>query len=159
MKENYQVPDVIAGVATGGIAIGALIADSLNLPFIYVRSEAKKHGLGNQVEGTLHSGQKVVVIEDLISTGKSSLNAVHALREQGAEIVGMIAIFTYGFDAASENFKNHACPLTTLSNYESLLHQALSSGFIDQKQLDTLREWKVSPEAWSNNFMLQHQTH
>jgi orotate phosphoribosyltransferase len=155
LTENYKLPDVIAGVATGGIAIGALIAQSLNLPFVYVRSEAKKHGLGNQVEGVLHPGQKVVVIEDLISTGKSSLNAVQALREQGAEIMGMIAIFTYGFEAAAENFKKHQCNLITLSNYESLLSQALNSGYITQEKFNTLRDWKVNPEEWSKNFMIQ----
>jgi orotate phosphoribosyltransferase len=159
VKENYHQPDVIAGVATGGIAIGALIADSLNLPFIYVRSEAKKHGLGNQVEGVLKSGQKVVVIEDLISTGKSSLNAVQALREQGGEIMGMIAIFTYGFETASENFKNHQCPLITLTNYESLLHQALNSGYISNQQLDTLKQWKLNPENWSKNFLIHQEAH
>jgi orotate phosphoribosyltransferase len=159
VKENYHQPDVIAGVATGGIAIGALIADSLNLPFIYVRSEAKKHGLGNQVEGVLKSGQKVVVIEDLISTGKSSLNAVQALREQGGEIMGMIAIFTYGFETASENFKNHQCPLITLTNYESLLHQALNSGYISNQQLDTLKQWKLNPDNWSKNFLIHQEAH
>jgi orotate phosphoribosyltransferase len=159
VKENYHQPDVIAGVATGGIAIGALIADSLNLPFIYVRSEAKKHGLGNQVEGVLKSTQKVVVIEDLISTGKSSLNAVQALREQGGEIMGMIAIFTYGFETASENFKNHQCPLITLTNYESLLHQALNSGYISNQQLDTLKQWKLNPENWSKNFLIHQEAH
>jgi orotate phosphoribosyltransferase len=157
ITENYPKPDVIAGVATGGIAIGALIAQSLNLPFVYVRSEAKKHGLGNQVEGVLKPGQKVVVIEDLISTGKSSLNAVQALREQEAEISGMIAIFSYGFDTASKSFAANQCKMTTLSNYDALLKQALSSGYINSNQLVTLQEWKNNPESWSQIFTTQQQ--
>lgn len=157
ITESYPLPDVIAGVATGGIAIGALIAQSLNLPFVYVRSEAKKHGLGNQVEGVLKPGQKVVVIEDLISTGKSSLNAVQALREQQAEIMGMIAIFSYGFETASQNFASHHCNLITLSNYDALLKQALNSGYINAGQLETLQEWKNNPENWSLKFTTQQQ--
>lgn len=157
ITESYPLPDVIAGVATGGIAIGALIAQSLNLPFVYVRSEAKKHGLGNQVEGVLKPGQKVVVIEDLISTGKSSLNAVQALREQQAEIMGMIAIFSYGFETASQNFASHHCNLITLSNYDALLKQALNSGYINAGQLETLQEWKNNPESWSLKFTTQQQ--
>lgn len=157
ITESYPLPDVIAGVATGGIAIGALIAQSLNLPFVYVRSEAKKHGLGNQVEGVLKPRQKVVVIEDLISTGKSSLNAVQALREQQAEIMGMIAIFSYGFETASQNFASHHCNLITLSNYDALLKQALNSGYINAGQLETLQEWKNNPENWSLKFTTQQQ--
>jgi len=155
INENFGKPDVIAGVATGGIAIGALIAQALDLPFIYVRSEAKKHGLGNQVEGVLLPGQKVVVIEDLISTGSSSLNAVQALREQDANIIGMVAIFTYGFDKATANFAKHECELKTLSEYDALLTQAVNSGYISAEQKEKLQDWKKNPEAWSNAFEMQ----
>src|SRR5690606_32909732 len=120
---KYGKPDVIAGVATGGIALGALVAQAMNLPFIYARSEAKKHGLGNQVEGVLEKGQKVMVIEDLVSTGKSSLNAVQALREAGAEVMGMVAIFTYNFQKADDNFHNAQCELKTPTDYDTLLSQ------------------------------------
>ncbi|HEY8404590.1 MAG TPA: orotate phosphoribosyltransferase [Flavobacteriales bacterium] len=152
VTEKYGKPDVIAGVATGGIALGALVAQQLNLPFIYVRSEAKKHGLGNQVEGVLEKGQKVVVIEDLVSTGKSSLNAVAALREAGAEVLGMVAIFTYNFQKAADNFLNAQCELKTLTDYDSLLSQALQSKYIDDIQLNSLRAWKSDPEKWSESF-------
>lgn len=152
IKEYYPKVEVIAGVATGGIAIGALVADALNLPFIYVRSEAKKHGLGNQVEGVFSAGQKVVVIEDLISTGKSSLTAVEALREVEAEILGMVAIFTYGFPKATDNFISAGCNLHTLSNYDFLLEQALISQYITQDQATALVDWKLNPEAWSAKF-------
>ncbi len=146
---EYGKPDVIAGVATGGIALGALVAQELGLPFIYVRSEAKKHGLNNQVEGVLEKGQSVVVIEDLISTGKSSLNAVQAIREAEANVVGMVAIFTYGFDKAAMSFADQQCKLETLSNYDSLLDQALHSNYITEAQLNTLKQWKGNPEEWS----------
>jgi orotate phosphoribosyltransferase len=149
---EYGKPDVIAGVATGGIALGALVAQELGLPFIYVRSEAKKHGLNNQVEGVLEKGQSVVVIEDLISTGKSSLNAVQAIREADAHVAGMVAIFTYGFDKATMSFTDHQCKLETLSNYDSLLDQALHSSYINEAQLSTLKQWKGNPEEWSAQF-------
>lgn len=152
VSEKYGTPDVIAGVATGGIALGALVAQALNLPFIYVRSEAKKHGLGNQVEGVLEKGQKVVVIEDLISTGKSSLNAVAALREAGAEVLGMVAIFTYNFSKAEDNFKQADCVMTTLTDYDTLLKQALQLNYINDEQLSSLRDWKGNPEKWSEAF-------
>ncbi|MFN6380206.1 MAG: orotate phosphoribosyltransferase [Flavobacteriales bacterium] len=148
IRESYSDVEVIAGVATGGIAIGALVAEELNLPFIYVRSEAKKHGLGNQVEGVLHANQKVVVIEDLVSTGKSSLTAVDALREAGARIEGMVAIFTYGFEKATTAFNDANCQLVTLSDYDHLIQQAVQSGYVNNDQLATLREWKLNPEAW-----------
>ena len=124
IRESFPNTEVIAGVATGGVAIGALVAEVLNLPFIYVRSEAKKHGLGNQVEGVLYANQRVVVIEDLISTGSSSLKAVDALREANATIEGMVAIFTYGFPKATERFLEAQCAVQTLSNYDFLLQQA-----------------------------------
>ncbi len=152
ISEEFPSPDVIAGVATGGIALGALVAQELGLPFVYVRSEAKKHGLGNQVEGVLNAGQSVVVIEDLISTGSSSLNAVRALRENGAEIKGMAAIFTYGFDKALHNFEKDGCPLVTLCDYNTLIRQALKSGYVNEAQLETLLNWKRNPEAWSESF-------
>lgn len=158
IRESFADVDVIAGVATGGIAIGALVAEALNLPFIYVRSEAKKHGLGNQVEGVLKPNQRVVVIEDLISTGSSSLKAVDALREADATIAGMVAIFTYGFAKATERFAETNCPVQTLSNYDALLQQATNSGFITDSQKQTLSSWKSNPEAWSNQFTAS-QTH
>jgi orotate phosphoribosyltransferase len=149
ITEHYGKPDVIAGVATGGIAIGALVAQEMGLPFVYVRSEAKKHGLNNQVEGAFEPGQSVVVIEDLISTGMSSLNAVAALRDADAKVMGMVAIFTYGFEKARLNFENAKCSLQTLTDYDSLLNQALNSKYITAKQLETLQSWKSNPEEWS----------
>jgi len=145
---QYGKPDVIAGVATGAIAIGVLVAQELGVPFIYVRPEPKSHGRKNQIEGHLESGQNVVVIEDLISTGKSSLNAVKALKESGAVVKGMVAIFSYGFDIASDNFKNSNVALTTLSNYSHLLEQAMDSKYITEKELETLSEWRKDPENW-----------
>ena len=135
VEKEYGKPDVIAGVATGAIAIGILVAQELGVPFVYVRPEPKKHGRQNQIEGHLESGQNVVVIEDLISTGNSSLNAVDALKEAGAVVKGMVAIFSYGFDIATENFKNKNIGLTTLSNYENLLEQALESNYISEKEI------------------------
>ena len=145
---QYGKPDVIAGVATGAIAIGVLVAQELGVPFIYVRPEPKSHGRKNQIEGHLESGQNVVVIEDLISTGKSSLNAVTALKESGANVKGMVAIFSYGFDIATENFKNSNVALSTLSNYSYLLEQAMDSKYITEKELDTLSEWRQDPANW-----------
>jgi orotate phosphoribosyltransferase len=156
IRESFGEPEVIAGVATGGIAIGALVAEAMNLPFIYVRSEPKKHGLGNQVEGVLHAGQRVVVIEDLISTGSSSLNAVNALREQQADIIGMVAIFTYGFEKAKNNFQAANCPLQTLSNYSAMLEQAVNSKYVSPAQQQALQSWSASPEAWSEHFQTTH---
>jgi orotate phosphoribosyltransferase len=146
--EKYGKPDVIAGVATGGIAQGVLVAQELNLPFVYVRPEPKSHGLTNQVEGHLEKGQTVVVIEDLISTGKSSLNAVEALRSFGCEVKGMAAIFTYGFEKADENFANADCEYIALSNYDNLVQQALESNYISEKDLESLKEWRLNPAEW-----------
>lgn len=146
---EYGKPDVIAGVATGAIAIGVLVAQELGVPFVYVRPEPKKHGRKNQIEGHLESGQNVVVIEDLISTGNSSLNAVAALKEAGAVVKGMVAIFSYGFDVATQNFKDKKVNLKTLSNYENLLEQALDSNYISQKELTTLQEWRANPSEWN----------
>ena len=148
VEREYGKPDVIAGVATGAIAVGVLVAQELGVPFIYVRPEPKKHGRKNQIEGHLESGQNVVVIEDLISTGNSSLNAVDALKEGGAVVKGMVAIFSYGFDIANENFKNKNIDLATLSNYENLLEQALESNYISEKELITLQEWRKDPSTW-----------
>jgi orotate phosphoribosyltransferase len=156
IRESFPAVEVIAGVATGGVAIGALVAEALDLPFVYVRSEAKKHGLGNQVEGVLRDNQRVVVIEDLISTGSSSLKAVEALREANAQIEGMVAIFTYGFPKAGERFNEATCAVQTLSNYDFLLQQASASGYISSAQLATLSQWKSNPEAWSEHFMASH---
>ena len=148
VEKEYGKPDVIAGVATGAIAIGILVAQELGVPFVYVRPEPKKHGRKNQIEGYLESGQNVVVVEDLISTGKSSLNAVDALKEQGAVVKGMVAIFSYGFDVATANFKEKNVSLTTLSNYDNLLEQALDSSYISDKELITLQEWRANPSEW-----------
>lgn len=144
----YGKPDVIAGVATGAIGIGMLVAEYLGLPFIYVRPEAKSHGRQNQIEGRLEENQSVVVIEDLISTGKSSLNAVDALREGGANIKGMLAIFTYGFEVATTNFKKQNIDLHTLSDYNHLAERALETGYIGEHQLNTLMEWRKNPSVW-----------
>ncbi len=148
IEKQFGKPDVIAGVATGAIGIGILVAESLGLPFVYVRPEPKKHGRLNQVEGFLQKGQNVVVIEDLISTGKSSLMAVEALREAGANVKGMVAIFSYGFAIAEENFKNANVNLYTLSNYENLLHEAVAKKYITEEQQKALQEWRISPSTW-----------
>ena len=144
----YGKPDVIAGVATGAIGIGMLVAEALNLPFCYVRPEAKKHGRQNKIEGILNENQTVVVVEDLISTGKSSLMAVEALREAGAQVKGMLAIFTYGFQVAEDNFANANVELHTLSDYQHLLAQAESANYITNKEADTLAEWRLNPAEW-----------
>lgn len=147
--EQFGKPEVIAGVATGGIAQGALIAQELGIPFIYVRSSAKGHGLGNQIEGHFEKGQRVVVIEDLISTGGSSLVAVQALRDAGMDVKGLVAIFTYGFDVAVENFKQADCPYVTLTDYDHLLDQALKSDYINESDVASLKEWKNAPSNWN----------
>ena len=149
VEDEFGRPDVIAGVATGAIAIGVLVAQELGVPFVYVRPEPKKHGRKNQIEGVLESGQNVVVIEDLISTGKSSLAAVEALKEAGATVKGMVAIFSYGFEVAAQNFKDQNVNLSTLSNYEILLEQALDSQYISQKELSLLRDWRSNPGEWN----------
>jgi orotate phosphoribosyltransferase len=148
IEKEYGKPDVIAGVATGAIGIGMLVAEYMGLPFVYVRPEPKKHGRQNQVEGFLQKGQNVVVVEDLISTGNSSLLAVEALKEAGANIKGMVAIFTYGFDVAKENFKNANIELNTLADYNNLLELAVAKNYISEIELKTLQEWRVSPSTW-----------
>jgi orotate phosphoribosyltransferase len=148
VRELYPDAEVVAGVATGAIAHGTLVADRLNLPFIYVRSGAKDHGLGNQIEGHYLKKQKVVVIEDLISTGGSSLGAVKALREAECEVLGMIAIFTYGFSKSADAFRDEGCRLDTLSNYSVLVDMAAASGYISPTDVETLTEWRKDPSAW-----------
>ena len=149
IAEKYPDAEVIAGVATGAIAQGALVADILGLPFCYVRSSKKDHGMENLVEGYLEEGKKVVVVEDLISTGGSSLKAVAALREEKkADVLGMVAIFTYGFPVAEAAFKDAGVELTTLSNYEALLKYALETGYIGQDEVKTLQEWRKDPSVW-----------
>ena len=148
IRELYPQADLIAGVATGAIAQGALVADKLGLPFIYVRSEAKEHGLGNQIEGYFEPGQKVVVIEDLISTGGSSLNAVKALRDAGCEVLGMAAIFSYEFQKASDSFASEKCALHALSNYSTLVETALITGYIGKAEVETLKKWRTDPSVW-----------
>ena len=146
--DKYPDVDVIAGVATGAIAHGMLVADRLNLPFIYVRATPKKHGLENLVEGEFKAGQKVVVVEDLISTGLSSLSAVDALRKAGCEVLGMVAIFTYGFSHASENFKQSGVKLDTLANYTEMIEVAIEQGFVNKDHMELLKSWRNDPENW-----------
>lgn len=150
--EKFGRPDAIAGVATGAIAQGALVADALGLPYAYVRSAPKDHGLENLIEGNLKVGQKVVVIEDLVSTGKSSLKAVDALRDAGCEVIGMAAMFTYDFPVAAKEFKKAGIELLTLSNYNAMLEAALSTGYISASDVETLKEWRVDPANWAPKF-------
>jgi orotate phosphoribosyltransferase len=148
LESLYGKPDVIAGVATGAIGIGMLVAERLGLPFIYVRPETKSHGRQNQIEGKLQEGQSVVIIEDLISTGKSSLNAVEALVSHGARVKGMLAIFNYGFEVADKNFSKKQLDVHTLSDYEHLILQASETGYIKEEQLKMLLEWRKDPSQW-----------
>jgi orotate phosphoribosyltransferase len=150
--EMYPDVQVIAGVATGAIAQGALVADALGLPFIYVRPTPKDHGLENMIEGDLRPGQKVVVIEDLISTGGSSLKAVEAIRKDGSDVLGMIAIFTYGFPVADQKFKAAKVKLTALSNYDAVLAEALSIKYITEADISTLKEWRENPSEWKSEL-------
>lgn len=149
--ENYPEADAIAGVATGAIAMGALVADTLNKPYVYVRSAPKDHGLENLIEGNLKPGQKVVVIEDLISTGGSSLKAVEAIRKAGCEVVGMVAIFTYQFPLAVENFQKAGVELLTVSNYSAMLEVAVETNYIQESDLEALKEWRKDPANWVPN--------
>lgn len=148
IKENFGSVDVIAGVATGGIALGALVAQELELPFVYVRASSKGHGLENKIEGVVEEGQRVVVIEDLVSTGKSSLNAVDALREQNCQVIGMVAIFTYGFNIAKESFKEKKCDLIALSDYDHLINIAFETGYILKTDVGPLKKWRENPSSW-----------
>ncbi len=148
IQKHIESPDLIAGVATGAIAQGALVADIMDLPFVYVRPSAKEHGRQNLIEGRLQSGQKVVVVEDLISTGGSSLKAVEALREAGAEVLGMVAIFSYGFELAAKNFREAGVELHTLTDYHVLVETALSTAYIQQDQVEMLKQWRKNPSQW-----------
>lgn len=151
--EKFGKPDVIVGVATGAIAQGVLVAQDLGTSFAYVRSAPKDHGLGNMIEGIVNAGQSVVVIEDLISTGKSSLKAVEALRAAGATVLGMAAIFTYDFDVAHKAFESGKCELLTLSDYDTLLQTAVKSGYITEEQQELVKSWRKDPENWGNKLI------
>jgi orotate phosphoribosyltransferase len=149
--KEFDTPTCIAGVATGGIAIGAIVAEELGLPFCYVRSESKSHGMKNNIEGDLKLEDKVFVIEDLISSGKSSIKAVRDLKEFGVEITGLGAIFTYGFEVSENNFSEESCSFKTLSNYSVLLETALKNNYISNEELETLVKWRNSPSTWTPN--------
>lgn len=146
--EHFPEAEAVAGVATGAIAQGALVADELNLPFVYVRSKAKDHGMGNLIEGELEKGSKVVVVEDLISTGGSSLKAVAALREAGYEVVGMVASYTYGFPVAAEAFAEAGVRLETLTDYDHVVAEAVATGYIAESDVEVLAEWRKNPSEW-----------
>lgn len=148
IAKEFESVEVIAGVATGGIAIGALVAQEMGLPFIYVRSSPKGHGLENMIEGEITSGQRVVLIEDLISTGGSSLKAVEALKNANCQVLGLAAIFTYGFDVAVKNFEKFNCPFITLSDYDHLIEQAVNANYISENALDSLQSWRKDPANW-----------
>ena len=152
VKTHYPNAEVIAGVATGAIAQGALTAELLGLPFVYVRSEEKKHGLTNIVEGVVNAGQKVVVIEDLVSTGQSSLKAVQALRDMGCEVLGMVAIFTYNFTIAQQRFQEAKVPLHTLTDYNILVEEAVNENYVKAAEMETLNQWSKDPAAWAERF-------
>jgi len=149
IEDQYGKPDIIAGVATGGLPIGALVAQEMNLPFIYVRPQPKGHGLTNQIEGVWEEGQTVIVIEDLISTGGSSLKAVDALREGGLNVKGLVAIFSYGFDVAENNFMDAECKYSVLTNYETLINRATELNLIDEGHIDSLKKWRLNPAEWA----------
>jgi len=151
IEERYGCPEAIAGVATGGIALGALIAQELGVPFIYVRASAKEHGTGQRIEGDFTGFSSVFVIEDLISTGKSSLSAVDAIRESGLEVKGLLAFFTYGFEDAVQRFKDKNCPFFTLTDYPTMLAEATQSGYITDEHKESLDAWSNDPVAWSDS--------
>lgn len=146
--KQYGKPDVIAGVATGGIPLGVLVAQELKVPFVYVRASAKQHGRQNQVEGVIEAGNRVVVVEDLISTGKSSLNAIRALLGQSVEVMGLVAVFSYGFDIAKANFDDLGISFITLSDYSHLIEQAVESNHVKPSDLEALQEWRTNPSEW-----------
>jgi len=149
VREHFKDAEILVGVATAGIAIGALAADELDLPYAYARPKPKEHGLKNQIEGKIEPGQNIVVIEDLISTGGSSLKVVDYLRENGHHVLGMAAIFTYGFKVADEAFKKSDCPYFTLSNYSVLIEEALKCGYVNKGELKSLTSWRETPGAWT----------
>jgi orotate phosphoribosyltransferase len=148
IDEKFGPPDVVAGVATGAIAHGVLVAEAMGLPFVYIRSSAKEHGRQNIIEGEIHPNQSCVVIEDLISTGQSSLRAVQALREKGVIVKGMVSVFNYGFEIAAQSFRDANCPVYSLSNYDTLIGQALKLGYIAQEDLVQLQAWRSDPASW-----------
>ncbi|MAZ93889.1 MAG: orotate phosphoribosyltransferase [Lentimicrobiaceae bacterium] len=152
IKEYFTEVEVIAGVATAGIPQGALVADMLGLPFVYVRSSAKSHGMTNKIEGNIEKGQRVVVIEDLVSTGKSSLDAVDALRAVNADVMGMVAIFTYGLDIAVDNFASKGCDLIALSDYNAMISKAVSKKYVSFEDEKSLLEWRTNPKNWSDSI-------
>jgi orotate phosphoribosyltransferase len=154
ITDKFEKPDVIAGVATGGIAVGALVAQELGLPFVYVRSEAKGHGMENLVEGKIEPGQTIVVIEDLISTGKSSIKAVKSLRDAGCIVKGLVSIFDYGFEVAQQNFKDEKCVYYSLSNYDCLLDEAVEKKYVATEEIALLRSWKDNPESWGSSLKI-----
>lgn len=149
--EKHPNVEAIAGVATGAIAPGALVADLLGLPFVYIRATPKGHGLENLIEGDLKPKHKVVVIEDLVSTGQSSLKAVEAIRKNGADVIGMLSIFTYGFPIATKNMSDAKVKLTSLSNYDAILEEALRTEYIDESELQTLQDWRKNPDTWGRS--------
>ncbi len=153
--DHYEKPDLIAGVATGGIAPGVLVAQELGLPFAYIRPDKKAHGLNNQIEGVVEAGQSVVVVEDLVSTGGSSLRAVEALRERDANVKGMLAIFSYGLAVAEENFRAAQCELITLTDYDTLLNKAIEENYITDSDIRSLIRWRMDPDVWSDAFQNQ----
>jgi len=154
IQEEFGSVDLIAGVATAGIPQGVLVAQELGLPFAYVRAKAKEHGTGSLIEGEIFEGQRVVVVEDLVSTGKSSLQAVNALKDAGLSVAGLVSIFTYGFDIADENFKEAKCRFATLSDYNTLIQYAAENSFIAQSDVDLLNQWRRNPAEWGKNFDL-----
>ena len=156
--EHFPDAEVIAGVATAGIAHGVMAADLLKLPFVYVRSKPKEHGMGNQIEGVLERGQKCVVIEDLVSTGKSSLQVVDVLREQGAEVMGMCALFTYGFPVADEAFQKANVPLHTISNYSALMEVAENLKLVEPEHKELLNQWRIDPANWKTTFPKEEES-
>ena len=147
--DYFGKPDLIAGIATGGVPQGVLVAQELGIPFIYVRSSPKEHGMGNIIEGYFEKGQRVVVIEDLISTGGSSLKAIQSLREAGLDIKGLVAIFTYGFEIATKNFAEADCPVLTLSDYDTLVESALKTKYITEDDIVSLHKWREKPDSWN----------
>ena len=154
IAENFNEAEVVAGVATGAIAQGALVADTLSLPFVYIRSTPKDHGLENLIEGNIKPGQKVVIVEDLVSTGKSSLKAAQAVRDAGAEVVGMVAIFTYEFPQAAEAFKQAGIKLLTISNYSAMVDAAVKANYIKAEDVETLKQWREDPANWTPNKII-----
>ncbi len=154
IAENFSQAEVVAGVATGAIAQGALVADTLSLPFVYIRSTPKDHGLENLIEGNIKPGQKVVIVEDLVSTGKSSLKAAQAVRDAGAEVIGMVAIFTYEFPQAAEAFKQAGIQLLTISNYTAMVDAAVKAKYIKPKDVETLKQWREDPANWTPNKVI-----